>query len=155
MSVFVLSLLQRRLNKQRKWVLFQTMTSPCYAQCLALCVCVCMLWSTNNEETAWLTAAREGLATVQSPFVSEVFSKSSHCHFVLDNVSNEDTYVGTDCDCTVCICVGLLLEPQTPTQQAEQTSQSLSQDLVISPNDNHNILQTCASNWPLKYRNEK
>lgn len=40
-------------------------------------------------------------------------------------------------------------------QKAAQTSQSLSQDLVISHNDNHNILQTCVSNWPFKYISEK
>lgn len=124
-----------------------------------VCVCVCMLWCWNNGETAWLTAAGKTLATVQSPLSVKFVTpekKSSHFHFVFDNVSVKDRYVGSDCVC-VCVCMcteGLLPKPQTLVQWAVQTSRSLSQDLLISYNDNHNILQTFVLRWFSKYVNK-
>lgn len=156
--VFVLSLLQRRLNKQRKWVLFQTMTSSCYAGCLCEFVCVC--W--NNGETVWLTAAEKTLASIQSPLSLKFFTTTKiisvpFCPWLCQH-QGQICWKWVDIGWyTVYVCVDLLVEPQiqTQTQKAAQTSRSLSQDLMISHNDNHNILQTCVLNWPFKYINEK
>lgn len=76
-SMFGLSLLQRRLNKQRKWVLFQTMASAC---------CSDRLWS-NNKETAWLTAGTT-LATVQSRLSLQLFIKAQ---------TDVSLFVGCEC----------------------------------------------------------
>lgn len=90
------------------------------------------------------------------PFVSQVFfynyknkkiKKMSSVPFLLQITATSRT-PGADISWYVTVYVS---EPQTLAQKAKQTSRSLSQDLVISHNDNHNILQRRALNWPFKY----
>lgn len=124
------------------------MTSPWFL-CVFVRACVVMLkqWGDSMADSSG-----ENSGDSPEPFVSQVFlqlqkqqNKKNELRFIFvaDNGNIKDTggwYV------TVYVS-----EPQTPAQKAKQTSRSLSQDLVISHNDNHNILQRCALNWPFKY----
>lgn len=127
------------------------MTSP-WCLCVFVCAYVVMLkqWGDSMADSSG-----ENSGDSPEPFVSQVFlqlqkqknKEMSSVPFLLQITATSRT-PGADISWYVTVYVS---EPQTPAQKAKQTSRSLSQDLVISHNDNHNILQRCALNWPFKY----
>lgn len=121
---------------------------------VCICACVCCDVKTMGRQHGWQQWRklwRQSRALCLSSFFTTTktkkLKKMSSVPILLQITATSRT-PGADISWYVTVYVS---EPQTPAQKAKQTSRSLSQDLVISHNDNHNILQRCALNWPFKY----
>lgn len=129
------------------------MTSS-WCLCVFVRACVCCDVKTMGRQHGWQQWRklwRQSRALCLSSFFynykNKKIKKMSSVPFLLQITATSRT-PGADISWYVTVYVS---EPQTLAQKAKQTSRSLSQDLVISHNDNHNILQRRALNWPFKY----